>query len=177
MNRVLGGKDFVARSSWPVVKLDGLEEVLIEEEVLDSLVEDVKSIVHVTGKQPNSVKVLVAPQTFTGIYLGILEEVVARGSADIGRWVRSFPQEVDRGAAANLVRRFAELARALHQRYPADAIRSAITKERAVYEEEIEYLRRELGCEVLVTEADYAHPDPMKKALQAIPLRPGVVVS
>jgi len=177
MNRVLGGKDFVARSSWPVVKLDGLEEVLIEEEVLDSLVEDVKSIVHVTGKQPNSVKVLVAPQTFTGIYLGILEEVAAKGSADIGRWVRSFPQEVDRGAAANLVRRFVELARALLQRYPADAIRSAITKERAVYEEEIEYLRRELGCEVVVTEADYAHPDPMRKALQAIPLRPGVVVS
>jgi hypothetical protein len=90
---------------------------------------------------------------------------------------QSFPQEVDRGAAANLVRRFAELARALLQRYPADAIRSAITKERAVYEEEIEYLRRELGCEVVVTEADYAHPDPMRKALQAIPLRPGVVVS
>jgi leucyl-tRNA synthetase len=177
MNRVLGGKDFVARSSWPVVKLDGLEEVLIEEEVLDSLVEDVKSIVHVMGKQPNSVKVLVAPQTFTGIYLGILEEVAARGSADIGRWVRSFPQEVDKGAAANLVRRFVELARALLQRYSADAIRSAITKERAVYEEEIEYLRRELGCEVVVTEADYAHPDPMRKALQAIPLRPGVVVS
>ena len=177
MNRVLGGKDFVARSSWPVVKLDGLEEVLIEEEVLDSLVEDVKSIVHVTSKQPNSVKVLVAPQTLTGIYLGILEEVAAKGSADIGRWVRSFPQEVDRGAAANLVRRFVELARALLQRYPADAIRSAITKERAVYEEEIEYLRRELGCEVVVAEADYAHPDPMRKALQAIPLRPGVVVS
>jgi hypothetical protein len=58
-----------------------------------------------------------------------------------------------------------------------EVIKSAITKERAVYEEEIEYLRRELGCEVVVAEADYAHPDPMRKALQAIPLRPGVVVS
>jgi hypothetical protein len=58
-----------------------------------------------------------------------------------------------------------------------EVIKSAITKERTVYEEEIEYLRRELGCEVVVAEADYAHPDPMRKALQAIPLRPGVVVS
>jgi leucyl-tRNA synthetase len=225
MNRVLGRKDFVARSSWPVVKLDGLVEVLIEEEVLDSLVEDVKSIVHVTGKQPNSVKVLVAPQNFTKIYIDILYDVstecllnlsksfglvddVKEYRVDIGKWVREFPQEVNRNAAANLVRRFVDLARDLFQRYLEIAmimgrplnlklidkrdledalfllvrdlekvIKSVITKERAVYEEEIEYLRRELGCEVVVAEADYAHPDPMRKALQAIPLRPGVVVS
>jgi leucyl-tRNA synthetase len=219
MNRVLGGKDFVARSSWPVVKLDGLEEVLMEEEVLDSLVEDVKRIIQVTGKQPNSVKVLVAPQNFTKIYIDILHDVSTEWHAnllksfdllddvkeyrvDIGKWVREFPQEVNRNAAANLVRRFVDLARDLFQRYMGrllnlklidksdledalfvlvndfeEVIKSVITKERAVYEEEIEYLRRELGCEVVVTEADYAHPDPMKKALQAIPLRPGVVVS
>jgi leucyl-tRNA synthetase len=226
MNRVLGGKDFVARSSWPVVKLDGLEEVLIEEEVLDSLVEDVKRIIQVTGKQPNSVKVLVAPQTFTRIYIGVLDDVtsecvvnlaksfglvddVKEFRVDIGKWVREFPQEVNRNAAANLVRRFVDLVRDLFQRYLEvamivephlnlkrliyksdredalfglkihldEVIKSVITKERAVYEEEIEYLRRELGCEVVVTEADYAHPDPMRKALQAIPLRPGVVVS
>jgi leucyl-tRNA synthetase len=216
MNKVLGGKDFVARSSWPVVKLDGLEEVLLEEEVLDSLVDDVKRIIQVTGKQPNSVKILVAPQTFTGIYLGILKDVAIEWLAksppkavdvkeylvDIGKWVGEFPQEVNRNAAANLVRRFVDLAKDLFQRYREqllnlklidksdledalfvlvndleEVIKSVITKERAVYEEEIEYLRRELGCEVVVTEADYAHPDPMRKALQAIPLRPGVVVS
>jgi len=177
MNRVLGGSGFVAKASWPEVEGDGLEKVLVMEEALDSLVEDVKSIVRVTGNQPKSVKVLVAPRTFTGIYVGILEEVAAKGSADVGRWVRSFPQEVERGAAANLVRRFAELARALLQRHPLDAIRTAIADEKTLYEEEVEYLRRELGCEVVVTEADYAHPDPMRKALQAIPLRPGVLVS
>ncbi len=177
MNRVLGGSGFVAKASWPVVEGEGLEEVLVEEEALDSLVEDVKSIVRVTGNQPRSVRVLVAPRSSFGIYLGILEEVAAKGSADVGRWVRSFPQGVDRGAAANLVRRFAELARALLQRYPVEAIRSAIENERAVYEGEVGYLSRELGCEVSVTEADYANPDPMRKALQAIPLRPGVVVS
>jgi leucyl-tRNA synthetase len=225
MNRIMGGKDFVARSSWPVVKLDGLGEVLIEEEVLDSLVEDVKRIIQVTGKQPNSVKVLVAPQNFTKIYIDILHDVsseclanlsksfglvddVKEYRVDIGKWVREFPQEVNRNAAANLVRRFVDLARDLFQRYSEiamimgrplnlklidkrdledalsllvrdleEVIKSVITKERAVYEEEIGYLRRELGCEVVVTEADYAHPDPMRKALQAIPLRPGVVVS
>ncbi len=177
MNRLLGGEGFVAKASWPVVEGDGLEEVLLEEETLDSLVEDVKSIVRATGSQPRSVKVLVAPRALTSVYLEILDEVASRGSADVGRWVRSFPQDVDRGAAANLVRRFAELARALLQRYEADAIRSAILNEKALYEEEIGYLRRELGCEVEVSEADYAHPDPKRKALQAIPLRPGVIMS
>lgn len=177
VNRIMGGQGFVARASWPVVEGEGLEEVLVEEEVLDSLVEDVKSIVRVTGAQPNRVRILVAPRNSLEIFTGILDEVAARGSVDIGRWVRSFPQEVDRAAAASLVRRFAELARALLQKHPLEALKAAVTSERSLYEEEAEFLRRELGLEVEVTEADYARPDPLRKALQAVPLKPGVIVS
>ena len=177
MNRILGGRDFVARASWPAVEVAGSEQVLVEEELLDSLVEDVKSILKVRSDRSERVRILVAPRSSVESFTGILEEVAERGSADVGRWVRSFPQEVDRAAAANLVRRFAELTRAMLQKHPLEALRSAVLNELSLYAEEADYLRRELGMEIEVVEADYARPDPLRKALQAVPLKPGVIVS
>ncbi|MCS6788133.1 MAG: class I tRNA ligase family protein, partial [Aigarchaeota archaeon] len=178
MNRVLGNEGYVALSSWPAVEVEGGGESLLEEELIDQLIEDVRNIAKVVGATPHRLKVLVAPYEYLRVYARILKEQASAGRIDVRAYLGDFEARGlrDKGAAAGLVTRFASTVQQLLTRYPVEVVEAVMTRERSLYLEESGYIASELGTDVEVAEADYLNPDSKRKALQTVPLRPGIVL-
>ncbi|MCS7094359.1 MAG: leucine--tRNA ligase [Thaumarchaeota archaeon] len=178
MNRVLGNRGFVALSSWPVVEVEYGVESLLEEELIDQLIDDIRNIAKLLNTKGRLVRVLVAPAAFLPIFSAVLKELSSEGRVDVRTYLEDFTRSgiVDRGAAAGLVTRFVNSVQQLLNRYPVNVVDSVMRSEKSLYIEEVNYLSSELGIEIEVQEADYLNPDAKRKSLQAVPLRPGIIL-
>ncbi|MEN3048353.1 MAG: leucine--tRNA ligase [Candidatus Caldarchaeales archaeon] len=178
MNRALGNEGYVALSSWPAIEVEMGQESLLEEELIDQLIDDVRSVARVVGAASRHLKVLVAPAEYLRVYARILRDHASHGRAEVRAYLGDFEALGlrDRGAAAGLITRFASHVQQLVARYPVEVVEAVMLREKSLYAEESGYIASELGMEVELAEADYLRPEEKRKALLTVPLRPGIVL-
>ncbi len=173
---IIGGDGLVSSSSWPEIKEEVPEDVLLKEEIVEKIIEDVSEIIEATGKRPEMVRIFVAPRWMRRI----VEEIVATGVQNIGpvprqiikKMVAEMPSEAKR--LPTLVEKITSTLRELTPRYEAEVVLRVIDDELNVYADAKNYIQMELECNVEVLRAEDAVDDPLGKAMQATPLKPGI---
>ena len=157
--------------AWPEPDPD-LESARVEAEetLVESLVDDVHDIVDVTGTDPDTVRVYVAPEWKRRVF-----ETVVETGTDVGAVMSEVMQDEDlreRGDAVNdLVQELVDVVRDRDEA-ELDALREV--DERRVYEGASRFLGDEFGAAIQVYTADEDPVDPAGKADDAVPLRPAV---
>jgi leucyl-tRNA synthetase len=157
--------------AWPEPDPD-LESARVEAEetLVESLVDDVHDIVDVTGTDPDTVRVYVAPEWKRRVF-----ETVVETGTDVGAVMSEVMQDEDlreRGDAVNdLVQELVDVVRDRDEA-ELDALREV--DERRVYEDASRFLVDEFDAAIQVYTADQDPVDPAGKADDAVPLRPAV---
>ncbi|MEM3156577.1 MAG: leucine--tRNA ligase [Nitrososphaerota archaeon] len=173
---IIGGEGLVSNSSWPEIPEQIPDDILLKEEIIEKVIEDVNEIIEATGKRPSMVNIFVAPRWMRRI----VEEVIAAGVQDaaskprqiIKKLIAEVPSEAKR--LPILIEKIASTLRELIPRYGAEVVLKVIDEEFNVYSSARNYIQIEIGCGVEILRAEDAVDDPMGKAMQATPLRPGV---
>jgi len=151
---------YVSVEEFPVVREDAIDPLLErEEEFIDSLIEDIRNILNVTGIEPREIYIYTADEWK---YLAL--EIAAR-TGDFGAAMKEMSREMPERAkeAAKFLKTV--FKDRLHAGYvPVDEAR--------VLEEAREYLSRVLGAEIRINPPE----DPGGKRKVAMPTRPGVYV-
>ncbi|MFB6244476.1 MAG: class I tRNA ligase family protein, partial [Halobaculum sp.] len=143
------------------------------EQRIETLTEDVRDIVDVTDKDPETIHVYVAADWKRDVFDAVVE---ADGDAgDAMSVAMSDPDLRERGdEVSDLVNDLVEFARGVDD---ADLADLAELDERATYEDAVDFLEREFGATVTVSgETDDDIVDPGDKAGQAVPFRPAVYI-
>ncbi|MEZ3114637.1 leucine--tRNA ligase [Halobaculum sp. MBLA0147] len=159
-------------AAWPepVDELRAPDAELREERV-EALTEDVRDIVEVTDRDPETVRVYVAADWKRDVF-----DAVREAGADVGAAMSeamSDPDLRERGDAVNdLVQDLVEFARGADDERLAAL---ADLDERAAYEAAADFVAREFDATVEVYAEDDADlVDPDGKASQAVPFRPAI---
>lgn len=173
---IIGGDGLVSSSSWPEIKEEFPEDIILKEEIVEKIIEDVSEIIEATGKRPATVRIFVAPRWMKRI----VEEVIAAGMQNIG----TMPREIIKKMAAEtpseakrlptIIEKITSTLRELTPRYEAKVVLRVIDEEFEIYVSAKNYIQMELGCSVEISRAEEAVDDPLGKAKQATPLRPGI---
>jgi len=140
-----------------------------EEELVRSLLSDVREVVEVTGTDPETIQVYVAPDWTREVFDAVVAVDGDQGAA-MGRLMDDEAMR-ERGNAVNdLVGDLATFVR----EQPDDRV-SVLrdVDEVAVYEDAADVLAREFDADVEVSPAEAA-ADPAGKASQAVPFRPAI---
>jgi leucyl-tRNA synthetase len=177
---ILGKSGFVSLERWPEPDKRLINEVVeLREEILTRLMEDVRSIIEVYGRNPKRVVIYLAVPSKIRILKRALEILDARSHNPVGELIRWMVSEriIKAKKAPNVARLIFDLISAYSSRYAREAILEVARSEKAFYERAREFLERELGASVEIyeegTEGIY---DPIGKASSALPLRPGLYV-
>jgi len=173
---IIGGDGLVSTSSWPEVREKISSDIILREELIEKIIEDVREIIVATGRHPELVRIFVAPKWM----VRIAEEVISTGvqaaltspGQIIRKLAKEFPAEARR--LQNLVEKISSTMRELTSRYDSEVILRVVADEFNVYAGASSYIQTELGCQVEIIRAEMAVDDPLGKARQATPLRPGI---
>jgi leucyl-tRNA synthetase len=172
---MIGGKGYVSLSSWPSVEKANTE-LLLRDEVLDSIIEDIKSIAQTTKKRPSKIYIYVSKKSMIPVIKRMAENwevITQRGySSIIGEIVKI--ENIERSKLPTIAKRLFEMMQSYVQRYSVETILSVADQEYDLYRENREYLENECGGAIQVLRAEEAEYDPMGKAATAVPLRPGI---
>jgi len=172
----LGGDGLVSTSAWPTVKEEISNDIIMREELIEKIIEDVREIVEATGRHPQEVRIFVAPRWMGRVVEEILsvgvQAAVSSPGQIIKKLAKEFPAEARR--LHGLVEKISSALRELSPRYDSETIMRVASEEFNVYAGAKDYIQTELGCRVEIVRAEEAVEDPLGKAGQAAPLRPGI---
>ncbi len=178
---VMGMEGYVSLSSWPSFKDKFDEKLLLRDEVLDLVIEDVRSILRVMRREPREAHIFVAPawmQDLLGKYLGV---ITLRDQTILGRIARELASRLNQSPTTlqALAKKILETSQNLSAKYSTSAILEVAKHEEEVYKSNIRYLERELGVSVTIRRAEEQISDPKasQKAAQATMFRPGIYVT
>jgi len=158
-------------AAWPEPD-PAFESPLVEvrESLVDSTTEDIHDIVDVTGTDPETVRIYVAPAWKRDVF-----ETVRETGTDIGAVMGQVMQEErfrEKGDAVNdLVQDLVEYVR---ERDDETLAALGEVDEQAVYESATGFFEREFDADVEVFDAGGDIEDPAGKASQAVPFRPAI---
>ncbi|MCS7146235.1 MAG: leucine--tRNA ligase [Nitrososphaerota archaeon] len=174
-NRI-GGTGYVSLAKWPSIEAPQREELILRDEVLENLIEDIRSITQTTKQKPSKVYIYVARKSMVQLIRRIAENwsmLSQRGhNSIISEIVKT--GNVDRQRLQTVAKRFFEMIQSYIQRYNIETIENVAVEELNLYQSNLEYLESELGCDIQVVRAEEAEFDPLGKASIAVPLRPGI---
>ncbi len=177
---ILGKSGFVSLERWPEPDKSLINEVVeLREEILTRLMEDVRSIIEVYGRNPRRVVIYLAAPSKIRMLARALEILDARPHNPVGELIRWIMGEriIEAKKAPNMARLIFDLISAYSSRYAREAILEVAKSEKTFYERAREFLERELGALVeIYEEGAEGIYDPMGKASSALPLRPGIYV-
>ena len=146
------------------------ERVLAEEELVETLLEDVRDIVTVTGTDPETIRVYTAPAWKRSVF-----ETAVEVGPDVGAVmgaVMDDPAMRERGDAVNDL--VVDLVDVVRER-EADRLETLLAVDEArVYADAASFLGAEFDAEVVVTDASEASGAHAEHAADARPLRPAV---
>ncbi|MEM4404751.1 MAG: leucine--tRNA ligase [Nitrososphaerota archaeon] len=172
----LGNEGYVAESSWPVIERPINNEVLLRDEVLDSVIEDIRSITQSTKKKPSKIYIYVSRKSMIPIIKRIAEKwdvIAQRGyNSIIGEMVKI--EDIEKSKLPIIAKRLFEMMHGYIQRYSAETIMSVVEREFDLYLANREYLESECGGSIQVLRSEEVEYDPMGKVTTAVPLRPGI---
>lgn len=175
---IIGGEGLVSISKWPEIKEQVSNDVLLKEEIIERIVEDIREIIEATGRRPAKLKIFVAPERMKRIAEEIVtsevQNILMSPPQLIKKLAREFPSDAKR--LPRLIEKIAMTLRELSARYEPDVILKVIKDELDIYAKASGYIESELGCSVEVLRADEVVNDPLGKASQATPLRPGLYI-
>ena len=158
-------------AGWPDSE-ETLESLVTEmcEQLVEDATEDIHDIVDVTGTDPETVRLYVAPEWKRDVL-----ETVRETGPDVGAVMGEVMQDDtlrEKGDAVNdLVQDLVEFVRERDEDR-LDAL--AAVDERAVYQDAIGFFEREFDATVEVYDAGDEVIDPADKADQAVPYRPAI---
>jgi leucyl-tRNA synthetase len=177
---ILGKSGFVSLERWPEPDKRLINEVVeLREEILTRLMEDVRSIIEVYGRNPKRVVIYLAAPSKIRILERALEILDARPHNPVGELIRWMVSEriIEAKKAPNVARLIFDLISAYSSGYAREAILEVARGEKAFYERAREFLERELGASVeIYEEGAEGIYDPIGKASSALPLRPGLYI-
>lgn len=177
---ILGKNGFISLERWPEPEPELINECAeLKEELLRSVMEDVRSIIEVYGKQPNRVVIYVASGKKKEIAKRALEMGILESKGGIGNLVKWMISEkvADPRKAPTLAKIMVEVLTSFTSKYKSQTVLSVSEKELEFYRVSSDFLSREFGAEIMVYSEDQdGLYDPMGKASNALPLRPGIFV-
>jgi leucyl-tRNA synthetase len=177
---ILGKSGFVSLERWPEPDKRLINEVVeLREEILTRLMEDVRSIIEVYGRNPKRVVIYLAAPSKIRILERALEILDARPHNPVGELIRWMVSEriIEAKKAPSVARLIFDLISAYSSGYAREAILEVARGEKAFYERAREFLERELGASVeIYEEGAEGIYDPIGKASSALPLRPGLYI-
>jgi len=177
---VLGNSGFVSTEKWPE-KQDNLvnERRELEEELLTRIMEDIRSIIEVYGKQPSKIAIYAAKPEKKKILekaLSLMRSQQKKPIGDLIRWMIS-EKIADPKTAPNLAKLTLDTLTSFTSRYGDETILEVAENELNFYKEAEQFLERELKASVeIYVEGQEGIYDPRNKASSALPLRPGIYV-
>ncbi len=158
----------VEDADWPEVDAEFHDpQVEIEEELVESLADDVREVVDVTGTDPETVTVYTAADWKDEVF-----EAVREAGPDIGAVMSeamSNPDLREKGDAVNDLA--GDLVPTVRERNDEELDALADVDETAIYREAAAFLAAEFDAEVVVTPETEADRE---KASQAVPFRPAI---
>jgi leucyl-tRNA synthetase len=178
---VLGEKDFVSRSSWP---LSDEAKVDIEAEEKESLImgmlEDTLNIIKATGIAPKKICYYLASSVKWKIYLKALEKSVSTKIVQ-GDLIRELLRDADLKTKAKEVAEFTGKIVDEVNRTPEEKkqrlIQVGVIDENQVFREAEDFLKQEFNAEVcFYNEEDKKRYDPKNRARTAKPYRPAIFI-
>ena len=163
---VLGNKGFISLEPWPKVDKKLMNERIEKmEELIESTLEDIRSILKILKKKPKKIIIYVSPIWKYVVYESILKNV--KSPNEVIPFVMKSPEGKKHGKEAL---KFAQnLAKNLEN------LKTILTEEEEYYAlmDAREFFEREFGCKVEVIKA---HTIRTEKALKAEPGKPGIEI-
>ena len=158
-------------AAWPTPD-EALDSPAVEarEALVDGLTDDIHDIVDVTGTDPETVRVYVAPEWTRELF-----DTVRSVGTDVGAVmgeVMDDPAMRERGDAVNEL--VTELVGFVRERDESRLDALAELDELAVYEDATDFLAREFDADIAVFDAGADPPDPDGNADDAVPFRPAI---
>jgi len=175
---ILGKSGFVSVEKWPTPRKELMDaEAELAEELIMRLMEDVRSIINVVKEKPRKAYVYVASGWKRGLLekaINLLKEGRGREMGELIKWIISSKPELKRHAA-NLAKLQIENVSSLIQSYRPENLTAIAGRELEIYKSAADFLTSELGIEFEIhSEDEEGLYDPKRKALSALPLRPGI---
>ena len=175
---ILGKNGFVSVEKWPTPRKELIDaEAELAEELIMRLMEDVRSIMNVVKEKPRKAYIYVASSWKRGLLertLSLLREGRGREMGELIRWIISTKPELKK-IAANLARLQIESASSLIQSHRPESLMAIAGRELEIYKSAEDFLTNELGIEFEIHSEDEKNLyDPKRKAVSALPLRPGI---
>ncbi len=174
-----GHKGFVSTAQYPEVDVSAINAAAeFAEEYMHQLVEDVREIIKVTGITPRRVTIFTAPAWKRRVY-EMAVDISLRGKAEMGDFMREALQSPELKAKSKELAAFAQkilesMRKMAHENLE---LRRKTLDETAMLRESIKFLETELGCAVVVLDAEAPDiVDPKKKAGQSAPWKPAIFV-
>ncbi|RLI10151.1 leucine--tRNA ligase [Candidatus Bathyarchaeota archaeon] len=177
----MGGEGFVAFAPWPRADEASIRPDAEElEAIVRGSLEDVQSIIRVTGIKPTRIHFYTATSWKWKVYLKALE--LAQGDAlDVGSLIRECFKDEELKVRVKEVPAFARGIVEDVKRTPAETARlrleMGVVNESKLLQDAADFFKDEFGCDVTVSgESDPWIRDPEKRAARAKPYRPAIYV-
>ncbi len=178
--RILGKEGFVSSEKWPERKPELINERReLEEELLTRIMEDVRSIIEVYGKQPQKIVIYAAADGKKEILKKTLDLMQSKSKKPIGELIKWMISQklADPKKAPNLAKLMFDNLAFYTSKYSNEAIINAAERELEFYQKASQFLEKEFNASVEVyAEGQENIYDPKNKAATALPLRPGIYI-
>ncbi|UCG95317.1 MAG: leucine--tRNA ligase [archaeon] len=157
----IGNKQFISTEKWPEFDESKIDlEAEMGEKLVKNILDDIDEIKKITGiETPKRISIFVSPEWKYDIWKGIKE------GKEVGDFMK---EEKYKKVGKELV----NYAQGLMKKRPTDKILN-FEREMWVLKKERNFLEKETGANVLITEARKSDE---KKAKQAEPMKPGILI-
>ena len=177
---ILGKKNFVSLERWPKQEKELInEKAELKEELLMNLMEDIRSIIEVYGRNPTKIAIYTAAKRKKSILEKALESMENESRKTVGelvKWIIS-QKLASPKIAPNLAKLMLDTLASFASKYQKSTIIDVAEEEPRFYQEIRAFLAREFNAEIDIYVEDQEDIyDPKKKASGALPLRPGIYV-
>ncbi len=167
----LGKQGFIEEHAWPTADEKYIDDYLeLSNDYIVNLLEDIKSILRVTRKTPNTISIYTAPRELYSLLTEAIDHI--EESKRLSEYMRTVAEKYGR-QRMKLAKRVFELAVRLSSKTRKLITSVGALDERSIIEENIEFLKRLLGAKTIKV-YEYGAPGiekPVKKE-EPLPFKP-----
>ncbi len=170
-----GNNGFVSLAKWPEPKEEMIDQIAeLNEQAIIDLEKDIVEIINLLKKQPSKIKLIVAADWKRKLFERLASEFKDKG-INMGAAMKVAMSDPEIRKYGKQVQQIVQKIVKNRKLLPEKVI--SREDEVAILEEAKNYLERELGCEIEITnEEDVVEPNEKNKAKQALPLKPGIII-
>ncbi|MDJ0269855.1 MAG: leucine--tRNA ligase [Aigarchaeota archaeon] len=186
---ILGGEGYVSLAEWPKYRPENIDiQKLLKEEIIRDLRDDIYEIIKVTEKKPSKITLYVAAEWKNRLAALVIDgdginqrnrgQIIKKAVVEIPERKGEIPTLVPK--LADVLRRVQEYSNQICKEIEVESdskyISALLREERSICMDVAVLLENELGAKTIVIPEEEAREDPMGKARNALPFRPGIYV-